>query len=152
MVWPATLTNAGTFNLASTGSFSATNRSRPTFARPMALSMPPAVSTMRAGALPFRSRTVTLLVVNAPSWFKSMIDKHVALIAKAADAGAQVVCMQELFYGPYFCCEQDAKWYAMTERIPDGPTTKLMCELAKKHQMVLVVPMYEEDLSGVYYN
>jgi len=83
---------------------------------------------------------------------KSMIDKHVALIAKAAAAGAQVVCMQELFYGPYFCCEQDPKWYMMTERIPDGPTTKLMCELAKKHEMVLVVPMYEEDLSGVYYN
>lgn len=83
---------------------------------------------------------------------KSMIDKHVALIAKAADKGAQVVCLQELFYGPYFCAEQDAKWYELTERVPDGPTTKLMCELAKKHEMVLVVPMYEEDLTGVYYN
>lgn len=83
---------------------------------------------------------------------KSMIDKHVALIAQAADKGAQVVCLQELFYGPYFCAEQDAKWYELTERVPDGPTTKLMCELAKKHEMVLVVPLYEEDLPGVYYN
>ena len=40
-----------------------------------------------------------------------MIDKHVDLIAQAADQGAQVVCLQELFYGPYFCAEQDAKWY-----------------------------------------
>jgi len=83
---------------------------------------------------------------------KAMIDKHVALIEQAAGKGVQVLCLQELFYGPYFCAEQKTKWYDLTERIPDGPTTKLMQELAKKHEMVLVVPMYEEDLTGVYYN
>ncbi|MCH7813037.1 MAG: acyltransferase [Planctomycetes bacterium] len=83
---------------------------------------------------------------------QAMIDKHVDLIAQAADQGAQVLCLQELFYGPYFCAEQDEKWYSMVERIPDGPTTKLMCELAAKHRMVMVVPIYEEDLTGVYYN
>ena len=83
---------------------------------------------------------------------RAMIDKHVAMIANAADQGAQVVCLQELFYGPYFCAEQQTKWYELVERIPDGPTTKLMCELAKKHRMVLVIPIYEEDMSGVYYN
>ena len=55
---------------------------------------------------------------------KAMIDKHVDLIAQAAGKGAQVLCLQELFYGPYFCAEQDAKWYEMTEQVPDGPTTK----------------------------
>jgi N-carbamoylputrescine amidase len=74
------------------------------------------------------------------------------MIAAAADKGAQVLCMQELFYGPYFCAEQETKWYDLTEKIPDGPTTKLMCELAKKHNLVMVVPIYEEDMSGVYYN
>jgi beta-ureidopropionase len=83
---------------------------------------------------------------------KSMVDKHVAMIAAAADKGAQVLCMQELFYGPYFCAEQETKWYDLTEKIPDGPTTKLMCELAKKHKMVIVAPIYEEEISGVYYN
>src|SRR3954466_6271728 len=83
---------------------------------------------------------------------KAMVDKHVAMLEKAAGQGAQVVCLQELFYGPYFCAEQETKWYDLVERIPDGPTTKLMCELAKKHNMVLVVPIYEEDMSGVYYN
>ena len=83
---------------------------------------------------------------------KSMIDKHVELIARAAEKGAQVVCLQELFYGPYFPAEQDTKWYSMTERMPEGPTTKLMCELARKHKMVLVVPIYEEDMTGVFYN
>ena len=83
---------------------------------------------------------------------KAMIDKHVTLIAEAAGNGAQVVCLQELFYGPYFCAEQHAKWYELTERVPDGPTTNWMAELARKHKMVLVVPVYEEDLTGVNYN
>ncbi|NNE47539.1 MAG: acyltransferase, partial [Rhodothermales bacterium] len=83
---------------------------------------------------------------------RSMIDKHVGLIEEAARKDAQVVCLQELFYGPYFPAEQKEKWYALTERVPDGPTTKLMQDLAKKHEMVLVLPLYEEDLTGVYYN
>jgi len=83
---------------------------------------------------------------------QAMMDKHVGLIAEAARRGAQVVCLQELFYGPYFCAEQDGKWYALVEPVPAGPTTQRMCELARKHQIVLVVPMYEEDLPGVYYN
>src|SRR3954447_2636947 len=52
---------------------------------------------------------------------QAMIEKHVALIRQAADRGAQVLCLQELFYGPYFCAEQETKWYHLTERIPDGP-------------------------------
>ena len=82
---------------------------------------------------------------------QAMIDKHVDLIARAAEQSVEVICLQELFYGPYFCAEQDAKWYKLTEQIP-GPTTRLMQELAKKHHMVMVIPMYEEDLPGVYYN
>jgi N-carbamoylputrescine amidase len=83
---------------------------------------------------------------------QGMVDKHVALIAEAAGQGAQVVCLQELFYGPYFCAEQHARWYEMTERVPDGPTVTLMAEVARKHEIVLIVPVYEEDQKGVYYN
>ena len=82
----------------------------------------------------------------------AMIDKHVALIAEAASKGAEVVCLQELFYGPYFCAEQETRWYEMTERVPDGPTVKLMAELARRHGIVLIVPVYEEAQAGVYYN
>ncbi|MEL6273165.1 MAG: nitrilase-related carbon-nitrogen hydrolase [Chloroflexota bacterium] len=62
------------------------------------------------------------------------------------------MCFQELFYGPYFCQVQDAQYYSYTEQIPDGPTTAMMQDLAKETGMVLVVPMYEEDQKGVYYN
>jgi beta-ureidopropionase len=83
---------------------------------------------------------------------RAMIEKHIALTAGAAGKGAQVVCFQELFYGPYFCAEQKTRWYELVEKIPDGPTTKLFCDIAKKHQIVIVLPIYEEDLTGVYYN
>ena len=82
----------------------------------------------------------------------AMLEKHLALIAEAAGRGAEVVCLQELFYGPYFCAEQTTRWYEMTERVPEGPTTRLMAGVAKEHGIVLVVPVYEEDLTGVYYN
>ena len=83
---------------------------------------------------------------------KYMIDKHVSMIEQAAGEGVEVLCLQELFYAPYFCAEQDARWYSMVERVPDGPTVTLMQELAKKHNMVMVVPVYEEAMAGVYYN
>ncbi|WP_244180563.1 nitrilase-related carbon-nitrogen hydrolase [Amycolatopsis pretoriensis] len=81
-----------------------------------------------------------------------MIKAAIDHIATAASQGAQVVCLQELFYGPYFCQVQDTDYYSYTEGIPDGPTTKLMQEVAERHGVVLVVPMYEVEQPGVYYN
>ena len=83
---------------------------------------------------------------------EAMIAKHVRLIDEAAGRGVQVLCLQELFYGPYFAAEQDPRWYQFTEKVPDGPTIRLMQEIAKKHAMVMVVPVYEEEAKGVYYN
>ncbi len=83
---------------------------------------------------------------------EAMIEKHITLIEQAAEKGANVCCLQEIFYGPYFCAEQDIRWYEIAEQIPDGPTVKLMQKLAKKHKMVMVVPIYEVDMTGVYYN
>ena len=87
-----------------------------------------------------------------PAIKKAMVDKHVKLIDKAARDRVKILCLQELFYGPYFCAEQETKWYHLTERVPEGPTTALMQKLARKHKMVIVVPIYEEEQAGVYYN
>ncbi len=80
------------------------------------------------------------------------IEKHLKLIEQAAPQGVQILCMQEVFTTPYFCAEQQTRWYEAVERIPDGPTVKLMQEVAKKHGMVIVVPIYEEEIAGIYYN
>lgn len=83
---------------------------------------------------------------------QAMIDKHVKMIGEAATKGVQILSLQELFYGPYFCAEQETKWYSLVEEIPNGPTVKLMQEVAKKYGMVLVIPIYEVENQGVYYN
>jgi len=83
---------------------------------------------------------------------KAMLDKHAAFIRQAAEAGAQIVCLQEIFYGPYFCAEQITRWYDFAEPIPDGPTIRLMRDLARQFHIALVVPIYEVELEGLYYN
>jgi beta-ureidopropionase len=83
---------------------------------------------------------------------QAMMDKHETYIAQAAADGAQITCLQEIFTGPYFCAEQTTRWYDTTEHIPDGPTIKRMQELAKKHHMAIIVPIYEIEQEGVYYN
>jgi len=87
-----------------------------------------------------------------PAIKKAMMAKHVELIAEAARKKVKILCLQELFYGPYFCAEQEARWYHLTEAVPDGPTVSAMRKLAKKHGMVIVAPIYEEEQKGVYYN
>ncbi|HTT59797.1 MAG TPA: nitrilase-related carbon-nitrogen hydrolase, partial [Acidimicrobiales bacterium] len=81
----------------------------------------------------------------------SMIEANVALARRAAAQGAQVLCFQELFYGPYFCQVQDPAYFSYTETIP-GATTDRMQELARETHMVLVVPIYEVEQEGVFYN
>src|ERR1700687_5223504 len=75
----------------------------------------------------------------------AQIERTLVYIDQAGKEGVQILCMQEIFTGPYFCAEQNPRWYDSTERIPDGPTTKLMQEYAKKYKMVIVVPLYEEE-------
>ncbi len=79
-------------------------------------------------------------------------ERTLKYIDQAGAEGVQVLCMQEIFTGPYFCAEQTTRWYDSTEKIPDGPTTRLMQEYAKKYSMVIVVPLYEVEETGVYYN
>ncbi|HTK27697.1 MAG TPA: nitrilase-related carbon-nitrogen hydrolase [Pyrinomonadaceae bacterium] len=83
---------------------------------------------------------------------KTNIDNQMKLVEEAAKQGVQMLCFQEIFTTPYFCAEQQTRWYDAVEKIPDGPTVKLMQDVAKQHGMVLIVPIYEEEQTGVYYN
>ena len=82
----------------------------------------------------------------------SMIDKSVEHARRAAEQGAQVMCFQELFYGPYFCQVQEDEYFDFAEPIPDGPTTRRMQEVAKETGMVLIVPIFEKEDDGFYFN
>lgn len=83
---------------------------------------------------------------------ESMVKNAVQAVRSAAEQGAKVTCLQELFYGPYFCQVQDPQFYSYAEPVPDGPTITLMRDVARETNQVLIVPVYEEEQTGVYYN
>jgi beta-ureidopropionase len=83
---------------------------------------------------------------------KLNLEHQMKMVEQAGKAGVQILCLQEVFNTPYFCAEQQTKWYDATEKIPDGPTVKLMQEVAKKYSMVTIVPIYEVEITGIYYN
>src|SRR5689334_25081240 len=74
-----------------------------------------------------------------------------ARIRKAAQRGAQIVCVQELFRSQYFCREERAELFQLAEPIP-GPTSEAFADLAKELQVVLVGSIFERRLPGVYHN
>jgi len=76
---------------------------------------------------------------------------HIPFIEEAGEKGVQILCLQEIFNGPYFCPSQDPRWYEAAEAVP-GPTTERLAEYAKKYDMAIVVPVYEKAMRGVYYN
>ncbi len=87
-----------------------------------------------------------------PEIRQANLDHQMKMVEEAARQGVQMLCFQEVFTMPYFCAEQTTRWYEAVEHIPDGPTVKLMQEVAKQYGMVLIVPIYEEEQTGVYYN
>jgi beta-ureidopropionase len=82
---------------------------------------------------------------------ESMTKAHEDYAREAAAQGAQVICFQELFYGPYFCQLQDTKFYEYAESVP-GPTTERFAALAAELNMVMVLPVYEREMDGLLYN
>ncbi len=82
----------------------------------------------------------------------AMFEKHLPLIEEAGKRGTQILCLQEVFNGPYFCPSQDSKWCDLAEPIPNSPTVEKLSAYAKKYQMAMVIPIYEREMAGVYYN
>ena len=82
---------------------------------------------------------------------QAMLEKTLPFVDQAAKAGVQILCLQEVFNAPYFCPAQTPNWYEAAEAVP-GPTTHLLAEYARKHRMAIVVPVYEREMAGVYYN
>jgi N-carbamoylputrescine amidase len=72
-------------------------------------------------------------------------------VAEAARQGAKVVCLPELYRGPYFCQSEDHAQFALAEPVP-GPATKALGALAKKLKIVIVGSVFERRSAGVYHN
>ncbi len=83
---------------------------------------------------------------------KANIDHQMQFVEQAAQQGVKILCFQEMFATPYFMAEQNMRWYDAVEQVPNGPTVRQMQDVAREYGMVLVVPVYEEEITGVYYN
>lgn len=77
--------------------------------------------------------------------------KAIAGIREAANKGAQIVCLQELFTSLYFCDVEDYENFKLAEAIP-GPSTETLSALAKELNVVIVASLFEKRTNGIYHN
>ncbi len=100
------------------------------------------------------SRKVTLGLVQTAVGpdLQANLDKAVERTTAAAKAGANIVCLQELFRSQYFCQIEDHKYFAYGEEIPDGPSTLALQKVAKEHGIVIIASLFERRSAGLYHN
>jgi N-carbamoylputrescine amidase len=99
-----------------------------------------------------RSRfTVGLVQMQMSPDTQDNVARATAKLAEAARAGAQVVCLPELYRSPYFCQREDAALFDLAETIP-GPSTEAMAAAARKAKVAVVVPIFERRAPGLYHN
>jgi len=82
---------------------------------------------------------------------KKNIEKAVTLVEMAAERGANIICLQELFNTLWFPKEINSTHYGLAEKA-DGETVSTMRELAKRKGAVIIAPFFEEGIEGVFYN
>ena len=83
---------------------------------------------------------------------ESMVAAHEKATREAAAQGARIIGFQEVFNAPYFCQVQDSEHYRWAEAVPDGPTVRRFQALAAELGLVIVVPVFEVESPGFYYN
>ncbi len=79
------------------------------------------------------------------------VDKAVARIADAAKAGANIVCLQEVFNTQYPCQAEDYSHFDLAEELP-GPTSQRLQEAARTHGVVVTCSIFERRTHGLYHN
>ncbi|HKQ68870.1 MAG TPA: nitrilase-related carbon-nitrogen hydrolase, partial [Polyangiaceae bacterium] len=79
------------------------------------------------------------------------VERAVANVREAAEQGAQIVCLQELFRTQYFCQREDPEIFDLAESIP-GPTTDVFAKVAKECGIAVVVSLFERRSAGLYHN
>ncbi len=94
---------------------------------------------------------VGLIQTHAGSDAEANLERTLQLIDDAAAKGAQIICLQELFLGPYFCQEEDHAEFDRAETVP-GPTTDRLTAKAKQHGVVILASLFEQRAKGLYHN
>ena len=96
----------------------------------------------------FRVGLVQMAMSTTP---EENVDKAVSKLREAAKAGAEVVCIPELYRSPYFCQKEDAALFDLAEPVR-GPSTEALGRAAKETGVAVVVPIFERRATGLYHN
>jgi N-carbamoylputrescine amidase len=96
----------------------------------------------------FRAAAVQMKMTPDPA---ENLERALAKIGEAARAGADVVCLPELFRTPYFCQSEDSKIFDLAEPVP-GPTTEAVAKAARAAGVVVIASVFERRAAGVYHN
>jgi N-carbamoylputrescine amidase len=95
--------------------------------------------------------TLALVQMSCAPDKRANVEKALSRIGEAAAAGANVVCLQELFASQYFCQSEDHRQFDLAEPIP-GPTSDALAAAAKQHAVVVVASLFERRAPGLYHN
>src|SRR5262245_32308539 len=79
------------------------------------------------------------------------VERAIKGVRDAAQKGAQVVCLPEMYRTPYFCQREDAALFDLAETVP-GPSTEAFSRAAKDAGVAVVVPIFEKRATGLYHN
>lgn len=79
------------------------------------------------------------------------LQKAISNIREAAQRGAQIVCLQELFTSQYFCDVEDYENFKLAEPVP-GPSTEALAAVAKDLRVVILASLFERRSPGLYHN
>ena len=100
---------------------------------------------------PAHKVTLGLVQMRCSAEPRENLAKALAKTAEAADRGAQIVCLQELFTSQYFCQVEDHKYFRLAEEIP-GPSTAALGALAQERGVVIIASLFEKRSAGLYHN
>ena len=95
--------------------------------------------------------TVGLVQMKSTTNKEKNLSSGIEKIREAAKRGAQIICLDELFAGEYFCRTEDVELFGLAEEIP-GPTTDRLAQVAKENKVALVASLFERRAAGVYHN
>jgi len=95
--------------------------------------------------------SIGLVQMSCSSDPKSNLDKAVARVEEAARAGAEVICLPELFRSQYFCQKEDVATFDLAEPVP-GPSTDALSKAAKANRVAVIAPVFERRAAGIYHN
>ncbi|GAB3970905.1 carbon-nitrogen hydrolase [Spirosoma terrae] len=94
---------------------------------------------------------IGLVQMSCSADVEANVQKAISGIREAAQKGAQIVCLQELFTSLYFCDVEDHHNFSLAESIP-GPTTERLGELAGELGVVIIASLFEKRAQGLYHN